>query len=1406
MSGLGSTLNISKSAILSQQYGLAVTGNNIANVNNPDYSMQTADQTTMTSIRYAGYLFGTGVDTSQIQQNVDSFLENRLTDELSNQAAYEEAEAYMNILEGYFDADSDSSVGNLLTDFWNSWYDLSNNPLGSSERVTVYEQGTILANRLNSASTDIANMETDLNQEIGAAVSQINSYVSQIADLNVQITGLEGNMSANDLRDQRNAIIDDLGQLIDLDSFEKSNGSVIVTVGNGFPLVNGAEYNTLSQSDDKVLWQGSYGVAQDITANISGGKLAGWLEVRDEILPKVSEELDVLTKELIWAMNYQHSQGTGLEYFTGVVTGDYATDQSGLFSSYDFGDKIDYAEAFVMWMADYSSADTQYTKTEMDMNLSEASISGWSGSAPGLDAYSYKLTVVDSATLGDKSVIQTDGTTLGQVKPSNTDVAAALDLALAEQTLTINDTPSGVKVIEIKDTGGDAQRSAASIAESLSAIDGVDAYASELSAQFDLAGIADAEDGDVVEFSLYVDGLTSDQRFTVDEDLGGLAEQFEEALRGAAENINTINDDQDLYTNGLDITSSTGRTLGVQAFEVVDNAGVQIESFSNFDAGDSVTFTVESSGFGTSAATTTNISVSLPTGIDTSDDALMATAFYDALSAALADVPFTVEQDLSTNAIILRTTDGSNLTVRDGDSDTGLDARFDINELSGTSLSVGNNVFLFDGAGDVETYDADTLGTDTLEFSGNGTFATLDETSAGGVSAGVIVGTLTILTDPGVSIHSNVLGVGGLFDGNWAKSGSSIMTLGGENGFSNFDAGDTISFDLDGTTIDYTVGAASTTDLEFATELAAALNADLIAAGKDADYEILQTGSSVSILKGASFDDPIAITNFTDSGINKATLSVTTGTGSGTSNPENDLLESDNPYRNFATASLYADQGIIRWEKYDSNGLFTGEDGLITVEEDGNISIVESGAPTLSFDLSTGSLVAGNILTINTDETGSPDPLDFTVSGSADTQNETYQFTVTSGGTVEGLVSADDPIVIEWKTGTDSGTIEMEGSDPPLATGAAYEVEVDGMTLNFYGGALFENDVFTITTDASGVPLSTNEDGKATGELMSDWHWTIDSFADEFNRQAEGMTASTTEDNRLQFAASEDYYALANVTYSGSNGFNEENVSISVIDWSAIDFSVDDLEFARSSSGRWGMVNDPTGGVATFIPEGGDDDGFGIDFNADGLADIQIFFSQQVVEEGFVKMDFEKRDPDDIGFAFSDDSGASSGLVAAAGINNFFEGYDADTIEINEMMADTRFVAAARIDSETGEISQGDNTNALSMGDVQYQDITMKRWTYDRESGAYSSLSTTSLNGYFNTMTASVGIISSGIKTSLEFADSMVNNLTEQRNAVSAVSLDEEMIKLMEYQNAYSAASKLLTVVDEMMQTLINVI
>jgi flagellar hook-associated protein FlgK len=1404
MSGIGSTLSIAKTAIAAQQNGLTVTGNNIANVNNPNYSMQNADHLNRTPSLYGGFLFGTGVDTSQIQQSVDKFLEVRLTDEESTQAAFEEAESYMNILEGYFDENSNASITSIMVEFWNSWHDLSDNPLGSSERVAVYEKGSNLAERLNKANSDLTNMEADINQEMKAAIDQINSYSSQIATLNVQITGLESNRSANDLRDQRNALLGSLGKLIDIDTFEQDSGAIIVNAANGSTLVNGADHYTLTTDQDRIMWEGSYGADVDITDRVSGGKLGGWLEIRDEILPKFIDQVDVLARETIWAMNYQHSQGTGLEYQTGSITGDYETDQSGLLSSYSFGDKIDYSKAFVLWLQDKTSVDTQYSKTQIDMGISEAKISDWQGVAASQTESRYKLTVMDGATLGNKEVAQTDGLTLAQVQSSTTDMATALNAALADQTITVGHGPSGTEVIEIKDVGGDAQRSAASIAAALSAIDGVDASASELSATFDSSGITTAEDGDEVQFSLYVEGVVHEQTFTVDSQGGtiSLADQFENALRDAANSINTIKSDEDLFTNGLTITSSSGRTLGVQDFEVVDNAGIRLDSFATLNTADTVTFTIDSSGFGTSGASTTDISVDL-SSVDGSDQAALAAAFYTALNSGLSAEPFTVEHDPSTNSVILRTTDGSELTIKDGNNNAGAAASIGVSELSGTGVPApGDNTFLLDGSVDTTTFTPVASTGDTIGFSGQGSTEIINEFSVvGGVKAGVLVGTVTIVTEPGMTLHSNVAGAGGLFNGNWSKPGSSIMTLGGEGGFQNFD--DVVSFKVDGVPITYDVATAGhTTELEFATELAVLLTAALPVA----DYTIVRNGKSVSIIKNTAKEEPIKITDFTETVSDDATLSVTTGTGNGTSDPQNDLLESGNAYRNFATASLYEDDGIIKWERYDANGLYTGESGLINVEEEGELSIVEGGVPTLSFDLAAGSLVAGNTMIMNTDKTGRPDPLDFSVSGTANTKNETYKFTITTGGKMGELAAEEeDTITVEWKTANASGVFQLEGHDPPKTPAAPIEVEVDGMMLSFSDGTLFKDDVFTITTDESGLPVSENKAGEPTGELLSDWHWTTDSFAGQFNKQAGGMTASTTFDHRLEFETSGSYHALTNLEYSGSNGFNEANVTISVTDWGALDFVADDLQLIRSSTGSWGMGNDPTGGFAKLIPEGGDDDGFGIDFSGDGLADIEISFAKKVSGQGSVQMDLEKRASDDLSFAFSDDSAnGSSGLLAAAGINTFFKGDDAMTMEMNSKLQDTKYVAAGRINSSTGEISQGDNSNALALANVQHMDITMKQWTFDRGSGGQSSLTTTNLDGYYSTMIGSMGIISRNIQTSRQFADTMVNNLTQQRNSVSAVSLDEEMIKLMQYQHAFSAASKLLTVADEMLNTLIS--
>jgi len=71
---------------------------------------------------------------------------------------------------------------------------------------------------------------------------------------------------------------------------------------------------------------------------------------------------------------------------------------------------------------------------------------------------------------------------------------------------------------------------------------------------------------------------------------------------------------------------------------------------------------------------------------------------------------------------------------------------------------------------------------------------------------------------------------------------------------------------------------------------------------------------------------------------------------------------------------------------------------------------------------------------------------------------------------------------------------------PPYTPDTPVEVLVDGMNFKFSDGTLFTDDVFTVTTGDTGIPLSKNTEGYPTAETLSDWHWTLDSFAGQFNR------------------------------------------------------------------------------------------------------------------------------------------------------------------------------------------------------------------------------------------------------------------------------------------------------------------
>jgi len=376
MSGLGLILSIARDALAAQQYGINVTSHNIANVNTEGYSRQTSVNEAREAAPYGGLLLGRGVDVTQVLRASDQFIESQLMDRKSDMSTSEELENYMQVMEGLFNENSETSISMMMSKFWNLWQDIVNNPSGSPERVALYEHSILMSDQFKTLNTDLTEIQTDLTMALSGGIVQINEITNEIAQVNGQLVGMETATSiANDLRDKRNTLTSELAQYIDVKTFEQTNGSLTIITAKGCVLVNGNDnYNLVSGGDngDKIMWEGKDGVATgDITNNITRGKMGGWLEMRDEIVEKYKLDLNAMAKEFIWAVNQQHSQGVGMEGFS-AATGTYAVSDAGEAlgteaSGLNYYDKISDG-SFKLWIYDSNGAVVGGAATEISVD------------------------------------------------------------------------------------------------------------------------------------------------------------------------------------------------------------------------------------------------------------------------------------------------------------------------------------------------------------------------------------------------------------------------------------------------------------------------------------------------------------------------------------------------------------------------------------------------------------------------------------------------------------------------------------------------------------------------------------------------------------------------------------------------------------------------------------------------------------------------------------------------------------------------------------------------------------------------------------------------------------------------------------------------------------------------------
>jgi len=325
------SLEIGIRAVRTQRQALHVIGHNIANVNTPGFSRQRAILTTTLP---QGSM-GTGVKIESIQRLRDKIVDFYIREENPTLKRWEAKLEFLQEVEILFNEPSENGLGQILSDFWNSWSDLANNPENGAARANVREQGETLCEAFRSLYRNLQDLRLKINEEVKNDVSIINSITSQIAYLNVQIERIElgGRENANDLRDKRDLLLDKLSELINFEYQEMEDNTIRISVCGQLLVSKGV-------TSPLVVEPGAGGVLQikwkdsKEEVRIEDGKLKGLMEVRDEVIPRFLEELDILASSLIENVNNLHREGMGLDG-TSKITGwkDFTgtLDEAGIF-------------------------------------------------------------------------------------------------------------------------------------------------------------------------------------------------------------------------------------------------------------------------------------------------------------------------------------------------------------------------------------------------------------------------------------------------------------------------------------------------------------------------------------------------------------------------------------------------------------------------------------------------------------------------------------------------------------------------------------------------------------------------------------------------------------------------------------------------------------------------------------------------------------------------------------------------------------------------------------------------------------------------------------------------------------------------------------------------------------------
>ena len=330
MAILGAAFQIGRSALAAYQAAINITGQNIANVGNPDYTRQTGRlESLYGGTESGGVAAGAGVNLASLERHVDDAVEARLRLALGARSGAETTYQTLNRVESLYNELTDQDLSTQLSAFFGSLSNLQTDPADTAARNLVLSNANTVIQTLQRQRNGVLSQVDDLNSSAESVTQTANGLASEIAKLNALIVTAEASAQggASALRDRRDAQLRQLGELMDIQTREHDNGIVNVYIGSE-PLVDFNRSRGLKTQT--VLEDGIKRVTVRFADNngsviMRSGKLASIVQTRDGNLAGQLNRLDQLAGALAYEVNCAHSSGRGLAGYT-QLTGTNAVD------------------------------------------------------------------------------------------------------------------------------------------------------------------------------------------------------------------------------------------------------------------------------------------------------------------------------------------------------------------------------------------------------------------------------------------------------------------------------------------------------------------------------------------------------------------------------------------------------------------------------------------------------------------------------------------------------------------------------------------------------------------------------------------------------------------------------------------------------------------------------------------------------------------------------------------------------------------------------------------------------------------------------------------------------------------------------------------------------------------------